>query len=663
MFNHKLRKRLAVVVAVGATVAMATLSLGAGVASASPSDPPGGATPVYPQFNNGQVEGIRNSGSDTTVFMMQTISDLYTSAGLYGCVLNNSVSETLYNTNDQSLSDAAHYNYFCGASVNQPTTDTADNWNRTEVTTGVDEVGSSGGQAQLCGEPDGTATGATPLAIDFSRSSKPADSLSGCALQETGYAKDGAPAVDFPTIIPGNAGTSTYLAHVNGGTGLIGSVAEGWLPGNAVNGPYSGTAFTNINNGGGSSTPTSVAYRLWCTTTNQITDWGQLTDLGPNVVVDQVNASTSSTTLSLPAGETFASTIGVGDTLSSSNVSGLSGLTVTANNGATLTLSGDPGTTTTTGTITIATGTTAAVGAGQEIGVPVRVVGENPLSGTEATFGKFAASGTGSCNPDSNGATDPNPATDTGDNAGAQNLLENNASNIGQTAVAYWPGDPADQALMVSTSLYYESDGVYNTNPHASAVTVNGTQYSAVKMQLNGLFPTTTDKFNNTYATARALFNIINQATVRAPTAGFINWLCDGNKQITKATDLTTGVSFDQELTNIIVGQYGFARLTDTQSTNPTVTPADNQPAPNDTCTASANVNTTSGSTSVTPVSGTFPSSIGVGWTVVGTGIPSGTTVTAVSSGSLTLSAAATATGTPSVTFPNHPPILSFVNQ
>lgn len=662
MINHKLRKRLVTTVTVGAAAAIATLSLGAGIASASPSDPPGGATPVYPQFYNGQVEGIRNSGSDTTIFMMQTISDLYTASGLYGCVLNNTAGQTTYNPNDQANSNAGTFlNYYCQQNANQPTTDTVDNWDRTEVTTGVDEVGSSGGQAQLCGEADGTAQPDSPLPLDFSRSSKPADSLPGCSMQEVGYAKDGAPAVDFPTVNPGTTGSgvSAYLPNVNGGTGKIGEVVNGWLPGDSVTGPYSGTPFVNINNGGGTSDPSSVAYRLWCTHTNQITDWGQLTDLGPNVVVDQVTASTTSNTLTLPAGETFASTIGAGDTLTSTNVSGLAGLTVTANGGTSLTLSGDPGTTTTTGTITVATGTTAAVGSGQAIGVPVRVVGENPLSGTEATFGKFAASGTGSCNPDSNGATDPNPATATGDNAGAQNLLENNASNIGQTAVAYWPGDPADQALMVATSLYYESDGVYNTNPHAGAVTVNGLQYSAAKMELNSAFPSPANKGNNTYATARTLFNIINTATVRAPTAGFMNWICDSNNQFTKATDLGTGLNLDQELGNIISGQYGFTRLTDSISTTPSLVPADNQPAPNDTCTAGANVATTSGSNSIT---GTFPSSIAVGWTVVGTGIPAGTTVTANLGTSLTLSNAATATGTPAITFPGHPPVLGFVN-
>ena len=153
-------------------------------------------------------------------------------------------------------------------------------------------MGSGAGQNQLCGSVN------SPLPVDFSRSSKPAGS---CAtgysgvLVGTGYAKDAVPAVDFqavnPSVFGTVAGTSPY-ASVNGGN--IGPVAKGWLPGDNVTGPYSGTAFANVNNndnGASSTNPTSTAYRLWCVTTpgtsatSQITDWGQLTNLGPNLQV------------------------------------------------------------------------------------------------------------------------------------------------------------------------------------------------------------------------------------------------------------------------------------------------------------------------------------------------------------------------------------------
>jgi hypothetical protein len=60
--------------------------------------------------------------------------------------------------------------------------------------------------------------------------------------------------------------------------------------------------------------------------------------------------------------------------------------------------------------------------------------------------------------------------------------------------------------------------------------------------------------------------------------------------------------------------------------------------------------NTTNTTQTITPVSGTFPA-IAVGSVVTGTGIPVGTTVSAYASSSITISAAATATGTPNLVF------------
>ena len=63
-------------------------------------------------------------------------------------------------------------------------------------------------------------------------------------------------------------------------------------------------------------------------------------------------------------------------------------------------------------------------------------------------------------------------------------------------------------------------------------------------------------------------------------------------------------------------------------------------------------------------MTGTFPTgAILAGATIMGTGIPAGTTVLSNNSGtSLTLSKNATATGTVTVNFPNQPPVLTFVN-
>src|SRR3984885_9518066 len=133
MHKHKLRTSVVRAAAIGAAALSATLIVGAGVASAAPADPPGGATPVAPHFYNGNVEGIRDTGSDTTFFMMQKIGDLYTGAGLYGCTLNSSAGQTLYNPADPA-SATTNLEYFCTSGQNVSTTDVNDNWDRTEVT-------------------------------------------------------------------------------------------------------------------------------------------------------------------------------------------------------------------------------------------------------------------------------------------------------------------------------------------------------------------------------------------------------------------------------------------------------------------------------------------------------------------------------------------------
>ena len=155
MRKLSMRHRLAVAGSTGAAMLIATLGLGVGPAGAAPADPASG---VAPHFYNGKVSAIRNAGSDTTFFVMQKIDDLYTSAGLYGCTLNAGGEATLFN-NTFLPSTTANANFYCQSGGNIDTTDTADNWDRTEVSTGVDAVGSGAGQNQLCAA---AATPATP---------------------------------------------------------------------------------------------------------------------------------------------------------------------------------------------------------------------------------------------------------------------------------------------------------------------------------------------------------------------------------------------------------------------------------------------------------------------------------------------------------------------
>jgi hypothetical protein len=582
--TDRLRKRLVGAACVGAGALAATLTMGATVASATPPSDP--ALGTAPHFYNGNVEAIRDSGSDTTFFLMQKIADLYTGAGLYGCTLNSSAGQTLFNSGDPA-STSSNLEYYCIANGNVDTTDVNDNWDRTEVSQGVDDVGSGAGQNQLC------AALSSPLTVDFARSSKPITGACGTEA-ETGYAKDGVPVIDFTTVNPSTYGTSSFstYAAVNGGS--IGPVANGWLPGDAVGGPYNGTAFSDVSNADNGGGANSTAYRLWCATgATRITDWGQLTNLGPNLEVVNVTTTTGSTTATVSG--TFPSQIAGGQTVTGTGIPASD--TVSSVSGGTLTLT-TAATTGGTVTLTFGIGTPLAVGQGVPIGLPVRIVAVNTASGTEATFASYAESGvsSGGCasSMNTNGMVDPNSATNTGDNAGVHIALENNASQISQFDAADFPSDAVDQAVELATSLYIESNGVYNTNPYAAGAPItNGTStvtYAGNKVTENEKSTTTPNLLNNFYPTARTLFNIYRTDTVRASTAGFLNWICDSNTDFTKGIDNSTGKNFDTELSTLINTTYGFVRLTDT-SANPSNggTPADNQAAPNTTCASALN--------------------------------------------------------------------------
>ncbi len=638
--------------AVGAAALSATLIVGGGVASASvPSDPSGGANPVPPHFYNGNVEGIRDTGSDTTFFMMQKIGDLYTGAGLYGCTLNSSAGQTLYNSSDPA-SSTTNEEFFCQSGQNISTTDVNDNWDRTEVTEGVDDVGSGAGQSQVCNALS------TPLPVDFARSSKPAGTA--CStMVETGYAKDGVPIIAYP-VNPTVYGTSTTSPYSGVNGGVVGPVSEGWLPGDPNSGPYSGTPFTNISNadnGGGAS---STAYRIWCATgATRISDWGALTNLGPNIVIPGASVTSGSATVTL-ASAVFSS-VASGQSITGPDIPSGTTISSIGGGGTSLTLSAAATGTKANENPRVNIGTTLAEGNGAPIGVAIRPIGVNTASGTEATFALYAeagvASGGCSSNMNTNAPSDPNPVTDVGDNASAHVALENNSDQLDEFAITDFPSpDYVDQAIEVATTLYIESNGVYNTNPYAAASTIDGTSYSGVKVEENAKSPTTSTELTNNYPTARTLFNIYNSNTVRASTGGFINWVCDSNTNFSKGLDNTTGLNFDSELTTAISTTFGFPRLTDESAAPAIGTPADNQPAPNNTCAASLAVNTTSGSNQVTlTAGGNFPVDIvnagglvgGASVGVSNANIPSGTTVTSgAGTSTLTLSQSATATGT-----------------
>ena len=306
-------------------------------------------------------------------------------------------------------------------------------------------------------------------------------------------------------------------------------------------------------------------------------------------------------------------------------------------------------------------------------------MGINTNSGVESTFASFAESGvaSGGCasNMNTNAASDPNPVTDTGNNGTPHIALQNNSDQVDEFAIGDFPSpDYVDQAIEAATTLYIESNGVYNTNPYAAAATIDGTSYSGIKIEENTTSPTTATELTNNYPTAITLFNVWLTNTVRASTGGFMNWVCDSNTNFEKGLDNTTGLNFDAELSTLISTTYGFPRLTDESAAPAKGTPADGVAAPNTTCAASLGVTTTSGSDTVTlTAGGNFPVDIANAGGLVGGGnvvitnpdFPAGTyVVSGAGTSTLTLSQSATASGSGvTTTFAGVPAVTAVANS
>ena len=346
-------------------------------------------------------------------------------------------------------------------------------------------------------------------------------------------------------------------------------------------------------------------------------------------------------------------------------------------------------------------------GQGAPIGVPIRITAVNQGSGTLNGFMNFADGVNGSTNCaakatyDANGAQGPNPQSPQGLSGNPEIALENNAAQVGDFANANWgASDAADQAVDIATSLYFISYGVYKTSSVATVASIETnpgvvpaslpSSFSASLLASDGDYPNTADNRDNAYAISRTLFNIIPTSTVKSSTAGFLNWMCDGggpsgtgagavSPMQAKGPDRFTGVNYDTDLTNIIQGQYGFSRLSDTSAELPLTAQSVNGVAnPNGTCAAIATISSFTSPNQINLTS--LPSEAQVGWTVeipngyseklgvVGTvanGFVGDTidTISAISGNTITLTnnyAAGTGSKVPpTLYFPGHPPVTA----
>ena len=438
---------------IGLLLSMGLVVVSTGSASAG-TEPSGS-----PRFYIGQVETDRGNGAEIPFPAMQQISDLYNQAGLYGCTL---------------VATGTGENQNCVDTADVATTDYQDNYDHDEEDQSVVVAQTSGAIPQLCG------TSPTAISIDYVRGIQAAIGGSTCT-GETGdaYARDSVVAETFPGIIPGAYG-ATIVDPANSQTYSPGNPAAGWRPGDPMNGPYSGVAFTNLTNNDNGGGVNSLAYRIYCATgSSRITDWGQLTD------------------------------------------------------------------------------PTQPVGSGAPIGMPINLFAVTPTAGTFKTLQTFVASGvvTPACNANVNA---------TADTVGAP-LLASDAAQISIVTQASNAGDAnpvAGQALEEGEGLYFESNGIYNTNPYKSSVTINtvsGT-FAASKTKINGISASTSTELAGTIATDLYVQNIYLTTSLRASTAGFLNWICDNN-DTDKATDNDTGLNYNDEITTILSTEFGFPRI------------------------------------------------------------------------------------------------------
>jgi hypothetical protein len=283
------------------------------------------------------------------------------------------------------------------------------------------------------------------LPVDFARSSRPFDSNKDCA--DTVFkplAKDALVGMYFPNETPPSGAT-------------IGPVSQGWRPGDPLAGPYTGRAFTDLNN------TTDIVNRIWCKKdTTQITDWGQLTDLAQ------------------------------------------------------------------------------PVGAGASIGAPIKIWGVQTSSGTYSVWNTFV-----NC-------------SDSNTNVPQAHIIqENNVPQIRNVTATEFPTDPVAQYNQINQSLYFMSYGVNQSTPFAAG--------NAVATSINGVGVTSSKIAQNAVATVRTLYNVYRTSTLRASTAGFLNWIHnnDPGTHPNHGTDLTNGKNYFTEIGNTVGTQFGFVQVFD----------------------------------------------------------------------------------------------------
>jgi ABC-type phosphate transport system substrate-binding protein len=185
-------------------------------------------------------------------------------------------------------------------------------------------------------------------------------------------------------------------------------------------------------------------------------------------------------------------------------------------------------------------------GNGAPIGAPINIWGVQTSSGTKGGWDAFTG-----CDSNVNV-----PQSTTG---GINHVIqENNVPQI-RNVTNLETTDPVARYNQINQSLYFMSFGVFQSTPYAAS--------NASAMQVNGVDATSLVISSGGIATVRTLYNIYRKSTLRASTAGFLNWIHmqDSNTAPTNhGTDAVTGKFYNKEITTAINTTFGFVQLFDT---------------------------------------------------------------------------------------------------
>jgi hypothetical protein len=512
-----------------------------------------GSNPVAPRFFEGFSSTVNMAGSETAEYALESVSNLYNNAGIFGCNLLSS-NKRLCNTADEV----------------GPQSDTYDNFDH-NVIVQAQAIGSAAGLADICTTPSSeqpsepsplpstypyyvyppnneTSSGADGIPVDLLRASASEADLTSAGstvcsdLNQEAVAQDAVVGLSFPVNL------------TDGTTGVVDPAPLG----------------TSINLAGGAAsggpeTAGDVAWRVFCapaTDALSITTWNQL------------YAVLGLTTKELAKDEPLvlwgpAKNSGTGATwyewAGCANTTGriVSDHQITENDAQQVSQYAAQNAST---TIELNTAPVAGVPA-------ANVAGQGASSGGTAPLNIDLCGGNGTS------------STGLGTSSYAATP---NSANIDPASDAAYTSNEQCVAQEVADSLFFMSYGYTISHPFTAAVTIPttaagsvpdyiiGTNYqvSGAPTKINGSTVTgavlgnpsavTTDPRAgnvNAVLTGRDLWIDYLNDHVRASAAAFVNWVCDaGNEVDPKGIDLTTGQPFDTEISEAFTA-WGFPRL------------------------------------------------------------------------------------------------------